>query len=117
MKTKSTLITSALLGSLALSSAAMAEDRAALTDTGAYTVLAQAEAIEDYNTFFVDQIMGRHEELMSLLDADGNGMCSQQEFMQAHERIFHAVDANGDGNLSNAELNNAEQSLGKTAVN
>ncbi|MES1928047.1 hypothetical protein SADO_02290 [Salinisphaera dokdonensis CL-ES53] len=117
MKNKTTLITAALLGGLAFSGAALADDQAALTDTNAYIVLAQAEAVEDYNSLFAEQMMSNHDELMPMLDKDGDGMCSRDEFMQAHDRIFRAVDANNDGMLSEAEMARVEESLGKTAVN
>lgn len=79
--------------------------------------MAQAEAIKDYDSFYAEQIMIRHEQLMPLLDSDGDGMCSRAEFMQAHDRIFRAADANGDGQLSEAEMTRVEPSLGETAVN
>ena len=117
MKNKTTLITAALLSGLAFSGVALADDQAALTDTSAYIVLAQTGAIEDYNSFYAEQMMSRHEELMPMLDKNHDGMCSREEFMQAHDRIFRAVDTNEDGMLSNSEMARVEESLGKTAIN
>ena len=38
--------------------------------------------------------------LFSLMDSDGDGTISLQEFQAAHERIFKAMDANKDGRLT-----------------
>jgi Ca2+-binding EF-hand superfamily protein len=39
-----------------------------------------------------------------LMDADGDGTISLQEFQAAHERIFKAMDANKDGRLTPEEM-------------
>jgi EF hand domain-containing protein len=44
--------------------------------------------------------------IFSLMDADGDGKLSLQEFQAAHERIFKAMDANKDGFVSLEEMRN-----------
>ncbi|MGE5141734.1 MAG: EF-hand domain-containing protein [Rudaea sp.] len=42
--------------------------------------------------------------MFSLMDADGDGTVSLQEFQAAHERIFKGMDANKDGRLTLEEI-------------
>jgi hypothetical protein len=42
--------------------------------------------------------------LFALMDSDGDGTVSLQEFQAAHERIFKAMDANKDGRLTPEEI-------------
>jgi hypothetical protein len=54
---------------------------------------------------------GQHHAMMmrmmfALMDADGDGAISLQEFQAAHERLFKAMDGNKDGRLSLEEMQN-----------
>ncbi len=42
--------------------------------------------------------------IFALMDADGDGTISLDEFKAAHERIFKAMDANKDGKLTPEEM-------------
>ncbi|MHC6157075.1 EF-hand domain-containing protein [Bradyrhizobium elkanii] len=42
--------------------------------------------------------------MFALMDADGDGTISLQEFQAAHERIFKAMDTNRDGKLTPDEM-------------
>jgi hypothetical protein len=42
--------------------------------------------------------------IFALMDADGDGTISLQEFQAAHERIFRAMDINKDGKLTPEEM-------------
>jgi hypothetical protein len=42
--------------------------------------------------------------IFALMDADGDGTISLQEFQTAHERIFKAMDSNKDGKLTAEEM-------------
>jgi hypothetical protein len=42
--------------------------------------------------------------MFALMDADGDGTISLQEFQAAHERIFRAMDSNKDGKLTPEEM-------------
>jgi hypothetical protein len=42
--------------------------------------------------------------IFALMDADGDGAISLQEFQAAHERLFKAMDSNKDGKLTPEEM-------------
>jgi Ca2+-binding EF-hand superfamily protein len=52
-------------------------------------------------------MMGHHvmmRMIFALMDSDGDGTISLQEFQAAHERIFKAMDSNKDGLLTLEEM-------------
>jgi Ca2+-binding EF-hand superfamily protein len=42
--------------------------------------------------------------IFGLMDGDGDGTVSLQEFQMAHERIFKSMDSNKDGRLAQEEM-------------
>jgi len=53
--------------------------------------------------------------IFSLMDADGDGKLSLQEFQAAHERIFKAIDTNKDGFVTLEEMQNFIRGASTTA--
>ncbi len=51
--------------------------------------------------------------IFSLMDADGDGKISLQEFQAAHERIFKAMDANKDGYVTLEEMQDFIRGTGR----
>lgn len=49
-----------------------------------------------------------------LMDTDGDGTVSLQEFQAAHERIFKAMDSNKDGRLTFEEMQSFMQGAGRS---
>jgi Ca2+-binding EF-hand superfamily protein len=47
--------------------------------------------------------------IFALMDSDGDGTISLQEFQAAHERIFKAMDTDKDGTVSFEEMQNFMQ--------
>lgn len=66
----------------------------ALTASGAWAQQA-AESFEDFQTVFQDK------GVYASMDADGDGMVSEDEFNQG---VFSAYDEDGDGALSEDEM-------------
>jgi Ca2+-binding EF-hand superfamily protein len=52
--------------------------------------------------------------IFALIDSDGDGTISLQEFQAAHERIFKAMDANKDGLLTLDEMQAFMRGTGKS---
>ena len=52
--------------------------------------------------------------LFALMDSDGDGTISLQEFQATHERIFKAMDANKDGRLTLEEVMAFMQGTGRS---
>jgi Ca2+-binding EF-hand superfamily protein len=53
--------------------------------------------------------------LFAMMDSDGDGTVSLQEFQAAHERIFKAMDANKDGRLTVDEIQAFMRGAGRAA--
>jgi len=53
--------------------------------------------------------------IFALMDADGDGTVSLDEFKAAHERIFKAMDANKDGKLTPEEMLEFMRGTGRMA--
>ena len=53
--------------------------------------------------------------LFAMMDSDGDGSVSLQEFQSAHERIFKAMDANKDGRLTVEEIQTFMRGAGRAA--
>jgi Ca2+-binding EF-hand superfamily protein len=53
--------------------------------------------------------------IFALMDSDGDGTVSLQEFQTAHERIFKAMDANKDGVLTLEEIQAFMRGTGRSA--
>jgi hypothetical protein len=53
--------------------------------------------------------------LFALMDADGDGTVSLEEFKAAHERIFKSMDADKDGRLTLEEMRTFMQGAGRPA--
>ena len=53
--------------------------------------------------------------IFALMDSDGDGTVSLQEFQTAHERIFKAMDTDKDGTLTLEEMQNFMRGTSKSA--
>jgi hypothetical protein len=63
--------------------------------------------------------MGRHfamRIIFALMDSDGDGTVSLQEFQAAHEKLFKAIDANKDGVLTPEEIQAFVRGTSKSAA-
>ncbi len=52
--------------------------------------------------------------IFALMDSDGDGTVSLEEFQAAHERIFKAMDADKDGTLTLEEMQGFLRGTGKS---
>lgn len=48
-------------------------------------------------------MMGMKDGCMQMMDSDGDGAISKDEFLEGHEKIFVAMDSDGDGSLGMQE--------------
>jgi hypothetical protein len=53
--------------------------------------------------------------IFALMDSDGDGTVSLQEFQAAHEKIFKAMDTDKDGTLTLEEIQAFMRGMGKSA--
>jgi Ca2+-binding EF-hand superfamily protein len=53
--------------------------------------------------------------IFALMDSDGDGTISLQEFQAAHERIFKAMDSDKDGTLTPQEMHDFMRGGGRSA--
>jgi Ca2+-binding EF-hand superfamily protein len=53
--------------------------------------------------------------IFALMDSDGDGTVSLQEFQAAHEKIFKAMDTDKDGTLTIEEIQAFMRGAGKSA--
>ena len=53
--------------------------------------------------------------IFALMDSDGDGTVSLQEFQAAHERVFKAMDTDKDGTLTLEEIQAFMRGTGKSA--
>ena len=53
--------------------------------------------------------------IFALMDSDGDGTVSLQEFQAAHEKIFKAMDTDKDGTLTLEEMQAFMRGMGKSA--
>jgi Ca2+-binding EF-hand superfamily protein len=53
--------------------------------------------------------------IFALMDSDGDGTVSLQEFQAAHEKIFKAMDTDKDGTLTLEEIQAFMRGAGKSA--
>ena len=53
--------------------------------------------------------------IFALMDSDGDGTVSLQEFQAAHEKIFKAMDTDKDGTLTLEEIQTLMRGTGKSA--
>ena len=53
--------------------------------------------------------------IFALMDSDGDGTVSLQEFQAAHEKIFKAMDVDKDGTLTLEEIQTFMRGTGKSS--
>jgi len=112
-----------LTGSIAIAVVAIicpVHEAAAQSQQGPQAVQTQQESHQPESGMMGGRMMGggmmnRHHRgamgggmmmrmMFSLMDADGDGSISLQEFQAAHERIFKGIDQNKDGRITMEEM-------------
>lgn len=94
------LAAGALMGA---TSSAIASDDTVSAFAGENTPIqiAQAHAIDAYMQWYMQRM---DESTMAMLDMNGDGMVSEDEFENFHDRLFDSMDRNDDDMLDTSEM-------------
>ncbi len=60
-----------------------------------------------------DKSKGESKCGAKMMDTDGDGNVTREEFMSSHEKMFKSMDTDGDGVLSNTEMHGKSMKEGK----